>query len=62
MNLKQTSFNEILSLKPHDFADWVSNNFLVVLPLQVETIEDMRNSGKLLLVLANHITYLNSLQ
>lgn len=51
----------LLSMRPMDLADWLTENFTRELPQAILSAEDMDNASQLLLKLANTYSYLNSL-
>lgn len=57
-----TKFDKLLSMPPKDFADWLTKEFFIAIPIFViKSADDMETASRLLVILANRYTYLSSL-
>lgn len=50
--------NAILNMDPVEMVSWLSNEFLVAVPEEIVTVDDMTRAAKLLLRLSSSYSYL----
>ena len=55
------TYQELVEMDPLKLMDWLTQNYTVEIPIQLNTVEDMERAGKLLGVLAGNYAYLNTL-
>ena len=54
-------YSNILRLQPEELFTWLDREFNVSIPKEIQTVADMENASKILLMLAGYQSYLSSL-
>lgn len=54
-------YNAILKMNTKQLLEWLINNFLIEIPTEIISIEDMQVASKLLMKLSNNYSYLCAL-
>lgn len=55
------SYEQILSLPADKLLNWLTSNFLIEVPEEIVTVEDMKDASKLLLQCTSYYSYLCAL-
>ncbi len=59
--MRSRDYNSILAMPPKELLDWAAKEFLVEIPGEIVTAEDMDEAARLLLQLSNSYSYLCAL-
>lgn len=55
------TYSDILNMSPTQLFEWITKEFIIQIPAQIHSIEDMDYAATTLLKLSSHYSYLNSL-